>query len=269
MNNETIIEKFEEQEIAFDLFKGDLMVNATEMAKPFGKRVNNFLVNEQTKAFINALIKSEEFQHKNGFSGLEFQSTKRTEILKLVYETRRKRAHTGTYMCEELAIQFAMWLSPEFNVWVIQTVQKIIFGNNPELVREAVMNMPRVQRDLNTKRRKRNRIKASILGTERRKEMRDLISNRSNFTYKLMTILSYEGETPMFDSPEEMGVEISRLMKERDILTDQIKQLDYSFARILITEEYLDLVKEIRDLESEQRQYSRMIRYSDVKFSEN
>ncbi len=56
MNTETIIEKFETQEIAFDLFQGDLMINATEMAKPFGKRVDVFLKTQKTKSLINALV---------------------------------------------------------------------------------------------------------------------------------------------------------------------------------------------------------------------
>jgi Arc/MetJ-type ribon-helix-helix transcriptional regulator len=269
MNQETIIEKFNEQEIAFDLFRGDLMVNATEMAKPFGKRVNNFLVNEQTKAFINALINSKEFQEKNGLSELEFQSTKQSEIIKLVYETRRKRAHTGTYMCEELAIQFAMWLSPEFNVWVIQTIQKIIFGNNPELVREAVMNMPRIQTQLNKLRRKRNRIKAVLLGPDRRKEMNGLVGERNEINRQINTLVSYEGSHPIFEDPNQLGAELIRLIKERDILGKQIRKLDESHQKLLITEEYIGLIKEIGILEKDQKHYSKIIRYSDFKFSDN
>ncbi|WP_373399668.1 KilA-N domain-containing protein [Algoriphagus halophilus] len=64
MNTETIIEKFEEQEIAFDLFRGDLMVNATEMARPFRKRVRNWLRLDTTKALISAIKEDRKNEFK-------------------------------------------------------------------------------------------------------------------------------------------------------------------------------------------------------------
>ncbi len=46
--------RYEGSPITFQ--QGDsVMVNATEMAKPFGKRASHWLNNQQTKEFINAL----------------------------------------------------------------------------------------------------------------------------------------------------------------------------------------------------------------------
>jgi hypothetical protein len=269
MNKETIIEKFEEQEIAFDLFRGDLMVNATEMAKPFGKRVTNFTRLEQTELFIKALINSSEFLEKNGFNCLTSETIKISELRKKVIYTKTGRHHNGTYMCEELALQFAMWLSPEFNVWVIQTFQKIIFGNNPELVREAVMNMPRIQYQLNKLRRKRNRIKAVLLGPDRRKEMNGLVVQRNDINRQINALFSYEGSHPIFEDPNQLGAELIRLVRERDLIGEQIKKMDESHQKLLITEEYIGLIKEIGILEKDQKHYSKLIRYSDIKFSDN
>ncbi|WP_373399667.1 hypothetical protein V8V91_08420 [Algoriphagus halophilus] len=172
-------------------------------------------------------------------------------------------------MCEDLALAFAMWLSPQFHVWVLKTVREIIFGNNPELVREAVMNMPRIQKELNTKRRKRNRIKAVLLGPDRRKEMRDLISKRSDINNRIHHLTFLPTVKSLQLDSESLGNQLIDLMNQRDQLEEDIKALENRFEKILVKEEYLDLVKEIRDLEAEQRQFSKIIRYSEFKFSQN
>ena len=51
------IKQFEYQGhfISFEFTDGNNMINATQMAKPFGKRVNNFLQNKQTQDYITFL----------------------------------------------------------------------------------------------------------------------------------------------------------------------------------------------------------------------
>ena len=46
---------YEGQHISFEFADGNRMINATEMARPFGKRVNNFLRMEGTKEYILVL----------------------------------------------------------------------------------------------------------------------------------------------------------------------------------------------------------------------
>ncbi|MEX2566629.1 MAG: KilA-N domain-containing protein [Cyclobacteriaceae bacterium] len=259
MDTQTVIEKFKEQEIAFDLFKGDVMVNATEMVKPFGKRLDVYLKTKATKALIKALIAD----RKNDFNYHQLVVVE-DQIL-----TTKEGQHGGTFMCDDLALAFAMWLSPQFHVWILKTVREIIFGNNPELVREAVMNMPRIQKELDRLRKKRNRLRNVILGDGRRKELHSLMSERASVNFQIKSLTEYSGDNPIFDNPEQLGRELVRLMKEKDIIQGDIQQKEESFNRILITDEYLDLVKQIGDLEREQRQYTRAIRYSEIKFSQN
>jgi len=257
MNTEIIIEKFQEQEIAFDLLRGDLMVNATEMAKPFGKgkRPSDFLRLKSTEALIHAM------KSKSNYST---SAVVEHEII-----LTKEGQHGGTFMCEDLALAFAMWLSPDFHVWILQTLREIIFGNNPELVREAVMNMPRIQKDLNKKRRKRNRIKAVLLGPERRKEMRDLVEKKLSLNNQITNTIHFQAISQYRKDPAEFGIMMDKMIKERDDIDQEIRVKETNFESILITEEYLDLVKDIRELEAEQRHYSKLIRYSDIKFSEN
>ena len=122
MKDSFIIETFENQEITFDFLDHDIMVNATEMAKPFGKRPRNFMRLESTKKFINALIKSKEFikniQNKQLTSELFKKDYNNKELNDFVVKEIPGQFHSGTFMCQDLAIYFAMWLSSEFAPWL-------------------------------------------------------------------------------------------------------------------------------------------------------
>lgn len=281
MNTETIIERFEEQEIAFDLFKeGDVMVNATEMAKPFGKGKipYEFLRTKQTKKLVRALVLDALYSSNFGEfpevgtdyiyevkrPGSEKKIVEELEIMK-----SKDGQHGGTFMCEDLALAFAMWLSPEFHVWILKTVREIIFGNNPELVREAVMNMPRIQKDLDKLRRKRNRMKAVILGPDRRKEMNTLINKRTNVNHQIQNLTYLPSIQSLKLDSEGLGERLLKLIEERDQLEEDIRKMNDDFDKILIKDEYLKLITEIGQLEKEQKHFSRLIRYSEFKISQN
>lgn len=47
------------QDISFELKNGNVMVNATEMAKAFKKEVARFMENQSTQNFIEACIKTQ------------------------------------------------------------------------------------------------------------------------------------------------------------------------------------------------------------------
>jgi hypothetical protein len=259
MNTETIIEKFQGQDIAFDLFRGDLMVNATEMAKPFGKRARNWLRLDSTKSLIKA-IKSDR---KENFKELTSELFEESILLE------KRGQHGGTYMCEDLALAFAMWLSPDFHVWILKSVREIIFGNNPELVREAVMNMPRIQRDLDRLRRKRNKLKAVILGPDRRKEMNTLVNQRASVSQQIQNLTFLPAIQSLKLDADGLGARLLSLIQERDSLDEQIRKMNADFDKILIKDEYIELLTAIGQLEKEQKHFNKLIRYSEIKFSDN
>jgi hypothetical protein len=106
---------YQDTQIHFLLSQGDnVMVNATEMAKAFGKRTDVFLKTESVKQFINAVI-----QPPNG-GQLEIQN--QSELIS-------NRGRNGIYFNRMLAIKFAAWLDPVFEVWIYRTTDKILFGN--------------------------------------------------------------------------------------------------------------------------------------------
>jgi hypothetical protein len=94
--------------------KDNVMVNATQMAKVFGKEVTHFLENEGTKMFIDACLNT-----RNS----EYLAVQKREDL--VFGKQR----TGTWMHRILALKFAAWLDPDFEVWVYSTIDKIILGH--------------------------------------------------------------------------------------------------------------------------------------------
>lgn len=100
--------------IEFEVINGNVMVNATQMAKAFDKRIDHFLKSEHANEFINVL----EFPPFGGNSA----SLKRDEII----QTKGK---SGTWMHRILALKFAAWLDAGFELWVYSTIDRILFDH--------------------------------------------------------------------------------------------------------------------------------------------
>lgn len=109
--------------------EGNVMVNATEMAKPFGKRCNDFLSTKQTNELINSL------SAKTGIPATGLVTV------------NQGGNNQGTWMHEDLALVFAQWLSPDFYLWCNDRIKELLqYGmtatqptleqmiNNPDLV---------------------------------------------------------------------------------------------------------------------------------------
>lgn len=117
-DNQTLEFLYQETEIHFLVNPKDknVMVNATEMAKVFGKRTDHYLQNESTKSFIKALKVP------------EISGTLRGEIIE-------NRGRNGIYFHRLLALDFASWLDVNFRVWVILTIDKLLFAKNEKVAK--------------------------------------------------------------------------------------------------------------------------------------
>jgi hypothetical protein len=111
---------YDNQKITFEFADGQSMVNATQMAKPFGKLPAGFLRGKSTKAFVLAL---EEDYRKNG--------TPR-EVLRVVQDGSALHLQ-GTWMDEHLALKFAGWLAPEFEVWIYKKIRELLTTGKTEI----------------------------------------------------------------------------------------------------------------------------------------
>ena len=89
------IEKYEGYPIAFENKDGKMMVNATQMGKAFGKQPKDWLKTQSAQEFISSLsevkkiLPSDLQQVVNGDGG-------------------------GTWFHEDVALEYARWLSPKF-----------------------------------------------------------------------------------------------------------------------------------------------------------
>lgn len=89
----------------------EMFFNATEMARPFAKRPNDFWKQPQNEEYLEALITLTEGNKNRD----DFVQTKRGKF-------------GGTYFHNDLALQFARWLSPLFGVkldkWVVEKLKE-------------------------------------------------------------------------------------------------------------------------------------------------
>ena len=90
----------------------NVMVNATEMGKKFGKRVTDWMDNQYSKEYIQELTEvrksvSADFQAVRVIKGgsPELQ---------------------GTWMHEDVALEFARWLSPAFAIWCNDRIKELL-----------------------------------------------------------------------------------------------------------------------------------------------
>lgn len=121
MKNAIQLFEYEGQQVEFDFGNDNIMVNATEMASIYGKRLDNFLENQSTKEFINAL--------KFPLNGGNLSPLSDEEII-------ITKGRSGTWMHRMLALKFAAWLDPKFEVWVYGTIDKLMFGSIKEDARQ-------------------------------------------------------------------------------------------------------------------------------------
>lgn len=106
-------------------WKGDrVMVNATQMAKPFGKKPRNWLDLPGTTQFIDAL--------------LAVRKSDRSELIKTINGI-------GTWFHEDVALEFARWLSPAFAIWTNDQIKELLttgvatVNNDDETIASAMM----------------------------------------------------------------------------------------------------------------------------------
>lgn len=126
--NTPIVYDYKGSKISFANGK-NVMVNATEMAKSFDKRPVDWLQNQSTTAFLNELSK-----------------VRKSTLPDLVQVTKGGN-NPGTWMHEDVALEFARWLSPSFAIWCNDRIKELLkYGmtatqptldemvNNPDLV---------------------------------------------------------------------------------------------------------------------------------------
>jgi len=112
METQLLKQEFNNHFVDFELTNDNVMINATQMAKVYGRKVEAFSRNLDVINFISECLKSENSR---------FLNVEKEEDLII------SRQKSGTWMHRVLAIKFAAWLNPTFELWVYLTIDKILY----------------------------------------------------------------------------------------------------------------------------------------------
>ncbi len=87
------------------------MVNATQMAKPFSKRPGKWLELPSTKEFLSALTTIRKSDSEKYVITINGGTTDKGK---------------GTWFHEDVALEFARWLSPQFAIWCNDRIKELM-----------------------------------------------------------------------------------------------------------------------------------------------
>ena len=114
------------------IFQSDAFINATTIAKQFGKRPNDWLSLESTKEYIKVL-------HAALFPEIalpENMVVKENQLVKV--QNGGTIENKGTWLHPKLAVNFARWLDVRFAVWCDMQIDKLL-----KTVPNALRDLPR------------------------------------------------------------------------------------------------------------------------------
>ena len=111
-NIQRVTYSYQNNPISFQC-NGNLKVNATQMAKSFPehKRPAFWLKLQSTNEFLSELSK--------------VRNLTLADLVKVKYGG----ANPGTWFHEDVALEFARWLSPAFAIWCNDKIKEILMGN--------------------------------------------------------------------------------------------------------------------------------------------
>lgn len=119
--------QYEDKPISFFNSEGTVMVNATEMAKSFRKTPKDWLRNNSSQEFISTL-----------------SAVRQICLTELVVVQQGGNGEQGTWMHEDVALEFARWLSPKFAIWCNDRIKELLstgvatVGNDDEAIAYAM-----------------------------------------------------------------------------------------------------------------------------------
>lgn len=162
---------YEGNDISFKHANGMVYVNASEMAKPFGKRTSDYLSNQSTKDFIASYIK------RNPKTG--------NPVLVIHGGT-----DAGTWMLEDIALDFAQWLSADFRFWCNTHIKNLLTVGMtalPETL-DAMINNPDLVIGLATK------LKAETAAKEDALKLLDIEAHKNESLQQHLTVIKPKAE---------------------------------------------------------------------------
>ncbi|WP_454961002.1 KilA-N domain-containing protein [Capnocytophaga leadbetteri] len=166
--------------IDFSLADNNIMINATQMANAFDKRVDVFLKTDHAQSYIKALEKAYNSPNfninlrdnlppnggritenrgenipilpPNGGRITEDEGENMSFLTHFVARIIDYRGRNGVFFERRLALKFAAWLDVEFEIWIYTTIDRLLLGHFREL-KEATTEKLLAQQALEDKRK--------------------------------------------------------------------------------------------------------------------
>lgn len=116
-SNEMAVYEYNGNPISFDKIEKGYMINATQMAKPFRKLPAGWLRSQTAKEYIDTLA--------------AMQNCIPADLVKVV----NGGDNFGTWMHEDVALEFARWLSPKFAIWCNNRIKELLLSGTTTIAR--------------------------------------------------------------------------------------------------------------------------------------
>ena len=106
----TQIFQYNNNPVTFRMDNGLTYVSATEMAKPFGKRPVDYLRLPSTNELIKAIVRKSHISENQLVTSQQGSSVN----------------GGGTWLHEDVALDFAQWLSVDFRLWCLDRLKELL-----------------------------------------------------------------------------------------------------------------------------------------------
>lgn len=114
---------YEGKDIDFKDQKGSVMMNATQMGKLFEKRPADWLRLQSTEEFLNELKISQNADMRSGLF----------EDEKPMVQVVNGGVNRGTWMHEDVAMEFSRWLHPKFAIWTNKHIKELLLKGSTSI----------------------------------------------------------------------------------------------------------------------------------------
>lgn len=120
---------YEDNPVSFETGE-NIMVNATEMAKPFGKKAKDWYRTEAAREFIDAVSVGKKIPTSD------------------LVQIRQRGKNSGTWMHRDVAIEFARWLNPLFAIWCNDRIFELVNEGNVVIAPDEMVISKKVFLDM-------------------------------------------------------------------------------------------------------------------------
>lgn len=202
--------------VLFDI-KDDVMVNATQLAKIYGKRPNDYLSLPATNQLINAITR------KYGIAENQLVRTERGGIA------------PGTWMHRLIVVDFCQWLDIDLKLWCTEKLDELMrYGmtaTQPTL--EQMINNPDLVISLATQLKNEREEKARL--EQEKKQLEDKTAKQEPYVSFAKTAFKAEGKVDIGQAAKILGLPFGR-----NTLFKKLKEKGILFKRNEPKQKYVD-----------------------------